>query len=94
MPLPNVKRQCKDCPFRKDSLRGWLGNKRMAEILNAKSFVCHKKIDLQCAGHMLIKGLDNDFVMLASRLQIETGVKGRELVFDTVEECIDHHSCS
>ena len=51
--LPHVKKPCKDCPFRKDSLQGWLVKERMAKILEQQSFVCHKKHDLQCAGHML-----------------------------------------
>jgi len=71
---------------------GWLGGERMKEILDAKSFVCHKRTTLQCAGHMLIKGPENDFVMLAARLQIDTGVKGRELIFETASECIKHHN--
>lgn len=60
--LPNVKKPCMGCPFRKDVLRGWLGAERMSEILNSQSFVCHKKTDLQCAGHMLVNGKNNHFV--------------------------------
>ncbi|QFR59861.1 hypothetical protein VOWphi5012_077 [Vibrio phage phi50-12] len=91
MSLPNVKKPCKDCPFRKDTMKGWLGKERMQEILNQESFVCRKKTHLQCAGHMLIKGEDNAFVSLAIRLGEDTGLSGRELVFDTEEECINHH---
>jgi hypothetical protein len=57
--LPNVKKPCANCPFRKDSLKGWLGKERMTEILDADSFVCHKKTDKQCAGHMLINDQAN-----------------------------------
>ncbi|MFD3435476.1 DUF6283 family protein [Alteromonas macleodii] len=89
--LPNVKKPCAQCPFRKDTLKGWLGGERMAEILAQGSFVCHKKQDLQCAGHMLINGDDNDFVRLANRLGIELDLSGRELVFDTRSECESHH---
>ena len=89
--LPNVKRSCKDCPFRTDTLKGWLGQDRMEEILNGDSFVCHKKTDFQCAGHMLIKGQENSFVRLANRLGFDTGLSGEELVFKTKNECIDHH---
>jgi hypothetical protein len=42
----------------------------MAEILAADSFVCHKKTDVQCAGHMLNNDQDNAFVPLAGRLRI------------------------
>ncbi len=89
--LPNVKKPCAQCPFRKDTLKGWLGGERMAEILAQGSFVCHKKQDLQCAGHMLINGDDNGFVRLANRLGIELDLSGRELVFDTRSECESHH---
>lgn len=89
--LPNTKAPCKNCPFRKDTLRCWLGSDRMTEILESQSFVCHKKTDLQCAGHMLFNGQKNDFVRLAARLGIELDLSGKELVFDNAEECIQHH---
>ncbi len=92
MRLPNVKQPCKDCPFKKTSLKGWLGAERMEEILNSSSFVCHKNTDLQCAGHMLIKGNENDFVRLAGRLGLDTGLNGRDQVFETKEACIEHHA--
>lgn len=63
----------------------------MEEILEADTFVCHKNNDLQCAGHMLIKGGDNAFVRLAGRLGIELPLRGRSLVFDTEEDAIEHH---
>jgi hypothetical protein len=92
MKLPNVKKPCKECPFRQDSLKGWLGKERMTEILESESFVCHKKTDLQCAGHMLISGMDNGFVRLAGRMGIELTLSGKDLVFGSREACIEHHS--
>lgn len=89
--LPNVKKPCQNCPFKKDALEGWLGEVRMKDILDSGHFVCHKKKHLQCAGHMLIKGNENDFVQLANRLGIPLELTGRELVFDTEQECIEHH---
>lgn len=95
MNLPNMPSPCGNCPFRKDCTKGWLGRERMEEILAADSFTCHKTTDaqnrLQCAGHMLIKGNANAFVELAQRLRIDLKLIGRELVFDTEQECIDHH---
>ena len=91
MNLPHCKKPCRDCPFRKDSLNGWLGAERMAEILAQRSFVCHKKKHLQCAGHMLINDDNNDFVRLARILNIELPLSGRELVFDTASDCVEHH---
>ncbi len=90
--LPNVKKPCGDCPFRKDTLNGWLGAERMTEILDQQSFVCHKKNHLQCAGHMLMKGEGNSFVRLAGRLNIKLELSGEDLVFDSNAECIEHHS--
>jgi hypothetical protein len=89
--LPNVKRPCSNCPFKKDAVKGWLGQQRMTEILSNGGFVCHKKTDKQCAGHMLIKGNENDFVNLAKRMGIELSLSGKELVFETQKECIEHH---
>lgn len=89
--LPHIKKPCRDCPFRKDTLKGWLGEERMTEILAADSFVCHKKTDMQCAGHMLINGAANGFVRLAGRLGIELDLTGKAQVFDSRAECIAHH---
>ena len=90
--LPNCKKPCANCPFRTDAPEGWLGSERMAEILDQGSFVCHKKQHLQCAGHMLINGQRNDFVRMASRLNIPLDLSGRELVFETRDQCVDHHN--
>lgn len=92
MKIPCVKKPCKDCPYRKDSLKGWLGKERMTELLSTDSFVCHKNTALQCAGHMLIKGDANIFVRTAKAQKIELSIKGRDLVFDTEQQCIDHHA--
>lgn len=89
--LPNMPRPCKDCPFRKDTLRGWLGAPRMTEILSADSFVCHKKTSHQCAGHMLINGTGNSFVALAARLRIPLKLAGHGLIFTSKQDCIEHH---
>jgi hypothetical protein len=63
----------------------------MSEIFDADSFVCHKNTELQCAGHMLIKGQENSFVRLAARLGLDTGLTGKELVFESKNQCIEHH---
>lgn len=94
MKLPNVPRPCAQCPFRKDTLEGWLGESRAKEICESKSFTCHKtsKPRLQCAGHMLLMGEKNSFVDLASKMKIELNLSGRELVFDNPDEFIKHHT--
>lgn len=88
--LPHCKRPCKHCPFRKDTLEGWLSN-RIEDDLKSDTFVCHKKPTLQCAGHMLLLDDENQFVRLANHLKIKLNLTGRELIFDTVEDCIKHH---
>lgn len=90
--LPHIKKPCRDCPFRKDTLLGGLGEERAVEILRADSFVCHKKTDMQCAGHMLINGEQNAFVRLAARLRIPLELTGREQVFESLSDCVEHHS--
>lgn len=92
MKLPNMATPCKDCPFRKDTKRGWLGSDRMKEILKQDSFTCHKTDKTQqCAGHMLVKGSYNRFVSLAKYMSIQLKLSGSELLFDTEQECIKHH---
>ena len=97
MSQQHMKKPCKDCPMRKDSMEGWLGSDRMAGILKEESFVCHKTINgkdrdrKQCAGHMLLMGRDNAFVRAAERLRVDLKLSGRNLVFDSADKCIAHH---
>lgn len=91
--LPHMTTPCKDCPFRKDTQKGWLGARRMKEILNEESFTCHKTDKgMQCAGHMLLKEEQNIFVKLASDLRITLNLTGRHIVFETPEDCVKHHT--
>jgi len=90
-----MKKPCSDCPMRKDSLKRRLGKDRITEIVNSGSFVCHKDKSKQCAGHMLLRRHKNEFYALADALYcISNGIElvGHELVFDTTEDCIIHHS--
>ena len=86
-----MKTPCRDCPFRTDTTNGWLGEDRAAEILAADSFVCHKKTDMQCAGHMLVNGKANAFVRVAAALGISLDISGRDQVFASQSACIQHH---
>lgn len=84
---------CKNCPFRKDCLSGWLGEDRAKEIFETQTFTCHKTFDpnrKQCAGHMMAVP-HNAFVELADEFEIELNLKGRELLFDTKQEFVNHH---
>lgn len=89
---------CKDCPFRKDCPKGWLD--RIEEIVECTSFVCHKTTEQagysnrpvkQCAGHMLLLEHKNEFWLLAKLMRINLKLRGREKIFDTVEDCVKHH---
>lgn len=97
--LPNVPKPCggkTPCPFKKDCMNGWLGEKRATEIAYSESFTCHKNNELQCAGHMLLKKEENQFYALAMRFK-KLGMKtnlvlsGEETIFQTVKQFIDHH---
>lgn len=96
--LPIIQKPCKNCPFRKDSLQGWLGEDRMTEILETDSFVCHKTTNgklserKQCAGFMIIKGNESEAVRLSKALRIDLGLKGQDLVFENKIDCINHHT--
>ena len=35
--LPIMQTPCNNCPFRKDSLKGWLGSERMTEISESET---------------------------------------------------------
>lgn len=89
---PHMKRPCGDCPFRRDTPPGWLGEARAREILSVSSFVCHKDHAMQCAGHMLLKGEHNAFVQIAQRLGIQLDLSGHEVVFEDASSWIAHHS--
>ena len=93
MKLPHCTKPCGECPFRTDSMGGWLGEERMSGILEQRSFTCHKtNKGLQCAGHMIIKGEQNDFVALANHMGIDLDLSGQELIFQNESDLIAHHA--
>jgi len=92
MRLPFVKTPCRDCPFKKDSLKGWLGKERISDILNSDSFVCHKNTKLQCAGHMIINSNNNIFVRMSGNIGIPLELKNKKAIFPTKDKCIKHHT--
>lgn len=94
---------CKNCPFKKTTLKGWLGRERAEEIAQAESFVCHKTLrpDLeeegktdhrkQCAGFMILKKEEAQAVLFARVLGIDLKLTGAEEIFDSKEDFINHH---
>lgn len=97
MKLPCMTTPCKECPFRKDSLKGWLGGNRAKDISDADSFVCHKTLGgkekdrRQCAGHMLVMREGNSFYNLAKKVNLLPELIGEELVFENETQFIKHH---
>lgn len=88
-----MKNPCADCPWRKDS-KIKLAKGRAKELLQEEAFVCHKAFyqggtRIQCAGHMILAGSRN----IASRMVhlCELPLEGKELVFDSIEDAINHH---
>ena len=58
----DLRRPCPKCPFRLDCLRGWLGDKRISQIVRdlvdqEMTFACHEtlsqKTDQHCVGALL-----------------------------------------
>lgn len=96
--LPIIQTPCKDYPFRKDSLKGWLGKERMTEILESDSFVCHKTTQStleerkQCSGFMIIQKDRSTAVRISKVLKIYLKLKGQDLIFENKQDCIKHHT--
>lgn len=90
---PNIKTPCNQCPFRKDTISGWL-NERAHEIAEAESFVCHKTLNTklkQCAGFILLVGDQSLMSRVAKVLKFDLELSGSELVFDSKRDFIEHH---
>lgn len=92
-----MTKPCSNCPFTKTCTPRWLGEHRVMEILKSESFACHKTTDSpkgrkQCAGFMLIKNGTSAFEELADILGHKLTLEGRETVFETEQDCINHHT--
>lgn len=97
MDTPNMKKPCINCPFRKDTLKGWLGKEYMTNIIKADAFVCHKtaykddNAKKQCAGHLIVVE-HNAYRQIAERLGIDIGLIDEGICFESTEDAIKHHS--
>jgi hypothetical protein len=88
-------RVCSNCPFRKNAPAGWLGSKRMTEILEGVFFTCHKTIEAAlgeratnkpCGGHVAL-GQNS----LLRRLGATVKEADLDKLFENDRECIEHH---
>ena len=97
MKVPSIKKPCDNCPFTSvDSTRGWLGEARIKQCIEADTFVCHKTTfkgdpPRQCAGHMMLRKEKNAFYRFAKDTHVDLKLSGESRVFKSEEECIKHH---
>lgn len=106
MPQFNLKRPCKDCPFRKDKAP-YLHPDRAHEIASDVVhhdawFVCHKTLEQPesrqeaCAGSIIFAdkhNMTNGYYRVIERFGgiAMDSYLDKEQVFDTVEDMEDHH---
>ncbi len=75
---------CKNCPFRSDCTKGWLGTERMQSIVDNtifgnRPFVCHETSSLPdpkqqfCAGKLILESRVNAGGNLHTRLGMDLG---------------------
>ncbi len=92
-----IKKPCSDCPFKKDTLKGWLGCDRADEIANSSSFTCHKTGETgkgnrkQCAGFMILKQEESTFYRLLNHAARQHLLEEEDNIFPSKEIFINHH---
>lgn len=87
------RRPCGDCPWRRDSLKGWVGGLTADQWLRAAHgedrIDCHTRRGPQCAGAATYRGnvgklpRDQELLRLAP---------DREAVFSRPDEFLEHHA--
>jgi len=96
----DLKKPCKDCPFRASNGRRFaLNPDRIEEIANATAFQCHKTLDgvpQQCAGVMSVlhkDGKPNAIMQVAERM---TDWRAKNLdhsaTYASIEEATKDHN--
>lgn len=92
-----VIKPCPDCPFKKDTLKGWLGFNRADEIANCDSFICHKTGETgkgkrkQCAGFMILKQQESTFYRMLNHASRQYLLEEKDSIFPSKEDFINHH---
>jgi hypothetical protein len=85
---------CSDCPWRRDSLNGWLGGHSAQEFVGiAKSdfpYPCHTVTNQQCAGMAIFRRN----IIKMPRPPALILEKDKETVFANQDEFLAHHTFS
>lgn len=86
------KAPCSDCPFRRDSLPGWLGGSTSAQYAKLacsdEIILCHTVIGPQCAGAAIYRANICKEVRSKKVLRLP---KDKVKVFAWVTEFMEHH---
>jgi hypothetical protein len=85
-------RPCSDCPLRKDSLSGWLGDGKPAEwieMLHGETRIeCHTLAGAQCAGAAIYR---TNVAKLPRDRSLLRLVGDRVGVFTSPQQFLEHH---
>lgn len=93
-----IKKPCSNCPFKKNTLKGWLGSTTANRVANCDSFTCHKTGETgsgprkQCAGFMILKQEDSAFYRILNHAARQFLIEQKSVIFDSKEDFIKHHS--
>ena len=94
LPVTQHKKPCKDCPWRRNAVNGWLGSLSAEEWVAAAHqearIDCHINVEpaTQCAGAAIYRA---NILKLPRYAEILVLPKDREKVFCTPMEFLDHH---
>lgn len=86
------KKPCHDCPWRRESIKGWLGgayvSEWIAEAHGEGSIPCHTISNQQCAGSAIYRANVCKSVRDSRVLYLPSD---REIVFASPKEFTEHH---
>lgn len=86
------KTPCSDCPFRRDSLRGWLGGSSAREFVRMANsdaaYSCHTVVGPQCAGLAIFRA---NICKSPRDPKVLTTRQNKVAVFAWHDEFLAHH---
>jgi hypothetical protein len=86
---------CNECPFRRQSLKGWLGENNPVNFVVCAQIEtpvqCHKKWSMQCAGRATMWANSAKVPRDPKLLRVEPN---RTTVFSNIMEFMKHHGVS